>query len=167
MMKQLSLSLAIGLAAGLAVAQAAAFLTLTPGSAGVLPPVTAGTTGAGAAAWTPGATLAGVAIATDLDASAGGFAYVVNEATGKIVTAIAPGVVLAYSQPFAVPGVIQTGVVYYLIADSSGPLAAGASAPAAPYLRTANFVLVPEPGSYVLLVGLGLAGFAGYRRFHR
>jgi hypothetical protein len=159
----------MGLAGLIPAVQAAAFLTLTPGTAGVLPPVTAATTGAGAAAWTAGGTFAGVAIATDLDASVGGFGYVVNDATGTIAATISPGVVLAYSDLLAVPASLAVNTVYYLIADTS-VLAVGAAAPVAPYLRTETFELfepIPEPGTVALIAGLGLVGFAGYRRFRR
>lgn len=162
--------IAMGLAGLIPAVQAAAFLTLTPGTAGVLPPVTAATTGAGAAAWTPGGTFAGVALATDLDSSTPAWGYVVNDATGTIAATIAPGVVLAYSQLLAVPGTLAVNTVYYLIADTAGPLAVGALAPGAPYLKTETFELfepIPEPGTYALLAGLGLVGFAGYRRFRR
>lgn len=163
--------LALSLLASLATAHAVPFLTLTPGNAGVLPPVTAATTGAGAAAWTPGGDFAGVAIASDLTSDVGGFGYVVNEASGRIVTAIAPGVVLAYSELFAVPAVLQTDIVYYLIADTAGPRLPGDLAPAAPYLKTETFVLssgsqppVPDAGSTgacALMAGLALWAFSG------
>ncbi|MBE7501717.1 MAG: PEP-CTERM sorting domain-containing protein [Verrucomicrobiales bacterium] len=161
--------IAMGLAGLIPAVQAAAFLTLTPGTAGVLPPVTAATTGAGAAAWAAGGASAGVAIATDLDSSIGGFGYVVNDATGTIAATITPSLVLAYSSVLPVPGTLAVNTVYYLIADTA-VLGVGDPAPIAPYLRTETFELfevIPEPGTYALLAGLGLVGFAGYRRFRR
>lgn len=159
----------VGLLAGIMAVQAAGFISLTPGSAGVLPPVTAPTTGVGVVAWAPGGSIAGVAVLTDLDASAGGFAYVVHELSGEIVTSIAPTTALSYSQLFSVPGTLQTGplAVYYLIADTAD-LRPGDPAPRSPYLKTENFFMgAPEPGAYALLAGLGLVGFAAYRRFRR
>lgn len=71
------------------------FLSLTPGTQGTLPAVTAATTGVGGALWTPEGTFAGVLVATDLDSSRG-YAYVADSAAGRVVTDIAPGLVFAY-----------------------------------------------------------------------
>jgi hypothetical protein len=159
-------ALVLGLLASGAGYCRAAVLELSPGFAGILNPLTAATTGAGAVAWQPDGLVAGVAIATDLDANAGGFGYVVDEAAGRIAAGIAPGVVLAFSQSYPVPAGLQVDTPYYLIATTE-ILLVGDAVPPSPYLKTEDFILrsqarVPEANPTALclaLAGLGLWAF--------
>jgi len=134
------------LAAGMGTSQAA--VMISPGGAAVLGTVS-GTAVLSAVSW-DGTSLTPVVIAPF-----GAYGYVVDAASDTVVLAMTDvGPVHFASAPVG-PG------TYYLATDGS-PFSVGSVE-----YKSENFTLVPEPGTYALLAGLGLVGFAGYRRFRR
>jgi len=74
---------------------------------------------------------------------------------------------LIWSRAFTVGGQVQLNVWYYLSTGDGGQQGANASSLNNEYFRSQSFMLVPEPGTYALVAGLGLVSFAAWRRFRR
>jgi len=161
--------LALGVVAGLATAQAQVFVSLGGGAQSLGTSI--GITSGGVLWSVPGtATIAGLVVPAVTDAWI---------ATGNtIVQALAPaggGGGLGWAAGATVGGGLydlkaDNTTQYYLVFGTGGsiggPVVGGGGM--SPVIgKTDTFVLVPEPGTYALLAGLGLVGFAGYRRFRR
>ena len=131
-------------AAAIGVAQAA--VMISPGGAAVLG-TASGTAVLSAVSW-DGTTLAPVVIAPF-----GAYGYVVDAASDTVVTAMTDVGPVHFALAPVGPG------TYYLATDGS-PFSTASIA-----YKSENFTLVPEPGTYALIAGMGLVGFAGYRRF--
>ena len=157
--------LALGAAAGLVTAQAAVFVT-QGGPAQSLGAAIGFATGGVEWSLPASATIAGLVVPPVTDAWV---------ATGNtIVTALAPaggGGGLGWAASVGIPPLVADNATqYYLVfgtGGSAGGLVVGVGGMTWVAGSTETFVLVPEPGSYALLAGLGLVGVAGYRRFRR
>lgn len=161
--------LALGVVAGLATAQAQVFVTLGGGAQSLGAAI--GITSGGVDWSVPGtANVAGLVVPAVADAWI---------ATGNtIVQALAPaggggglGWAAAATVGFGVNELMPDNTTqYYLVFGTGGSIGGpvvGGGGMSVVTGTTDTFVLVPEPGTYALLAGLGLVGFAGYRRFRR
>jgi hypothetical protein len=104
-------------------------------------------------------------------------AWIIRDSDDVVVQTLNPGPIAdnnGFSGLFAVPGGLALNTDYYVVIGDLGvglvngdPFTAPDDASdISPKAWTSDtFALVPEPGTYALLAGLGLVGFAGYRRF--
>lgn len=147
--------LAAVLAAGMAVANAVSFIA--PGDSSFL-----GTElGSGSAfvAW-DGTTTFGALF----DFSGTEFGYLVEDATDTVV--VGTGQFINAAPVHFATSFGPTPPQFYYLATSAFELYLGDSIAGVTAYESERFRLgVPEPGSYAMLAGLGLVGFAGYRRF--
>lgn len=144
-----SIAVITALAASLSVSAA---VILTPGDLSYLNPVSG--SGLGYVYWNGTTTFA-----ASLSAF-GDYGYVVEDATDTVVL---PMVDIGGTTHNIVTTSLSENTWYYL-ATSDVVQSVGSSFGNAE-LQTESFILVPEPGTYALLAGLGLVGFAGIRRF--
>jgi hypothetical protein len=98
-------------------------------------------------------------------------AWILEDDTDTVVATMVPGPI-AGTAGFALVGDVPTPLpqntkLYIVIGDLPGGFPPGPSdiTDITSAFESDRFVLVPEPGTYALLAGLGLVGFAGYRRF--
>lgn len=99
-----------------------------------------------------------------LSIPAGTSGWLVDDNSGKLLASLNQ-TGLIWTKAFSVPGDVQFNVWYSLATGNGGVVGGNISALAPEYFRSEKFMLVPEPGTYALLTGLGLIGFATYRRF--
>lgn len=157
--------IAVGLAAGLATSQAAVLVSLGGGAQSL---GSASGFATGGVEWTvpATATIAGLVVPAVSDAWV---------ATGNtIVAALSPaggGGGLGWAAAVGLPPLVaDNSTQYYLVFGTGGSVGGpvtGGGGMSSVVGSTETFVLVPEPGTYALLAGLGLVGFASYRRFSR
>lgn len=154
--------LALGLVAGLATAQAAVLVTQGGPSQSLFP---ASGLATGGVDWAAPATvtIAGLIVqpvANAWVATGGTIVAPLTAATG--------GGGLSWADGVAIPPLVaDNSTQYYLVFGTGGVVGGLVSGMSHVEGTTDPFVLVPEPGAYVLLAGLGLIGFAGYRRLSR
>lgn len=157
--------IAVGLAAGFATSQAAVLVSLG-GAAQALGSASGFATGGVEWSVPASATIAGLVVPPVTDGWV---------ATGNtIVAALAPaggGGGIGWAAAVSLPPLIaDNSTQYYLVFGTGGSVGGpviGGGGMSAVTGSTETFVLVPEPGTYAMLAGLGLVGFAGYRRFSR
>lgn len=151
-MKSKALLAAAFLAVGMGSGNAA--VLINPGGFAFLGTVT-GSASVAFAAWDGTDT---VALLIESGSSLGAFGYYVDAANSVVAGMVlnAPPVHLGQTSALAVGG------TYYL-ATSSASINPG-SPLTNPNYTSEQFTLVPEPGTYAMLAGLGLVAFAGYRR---
>lgn len=130
-------------AAAVGVAQAA--VLISPGGSSLLAAAT-GTAVLSAVGWD------GTTLTPALITPFGTYGYIVDATSDTVVAAMTDVGPVHFAVTPVGPG------TYYLATDGS-PFSTGSIA-----YKSENFTLVPEPGTYALLAGLGLVGFAGYRR---
>lgn len=148
---------ALGVAAGMVAAQAAVLKLTALNPVGFLS--TAAGQGLGPVAWQPGGLQVDVGAVVGVPLQDG---WVVDTASDTILYQL-NSALLSHSGSFSVPGQIQLSTLYYLVVGTGGSVGGTGGSVTSVYTSD-SFQLVPEPGTYALLAGLGLVAFAGYRR---
>lgn len=136
---------AAGLAAGIGAVQAA--VLLSPGDSTLLG-TASGSATLSAVSWD------GTDLISVLISPFGANGYVVDAATDTVVATMTDAGSVHFGTFAVGPG------VYYLATDGSPFSTASIE------YKSENFTLVPEPGTYAMLAGLGLVGFGLWRRLH-
>jgi hypothetical protein len=161
-MKRLGIPIAALAAFSIANAQ----VILTPGDTSALDQVGGSGWGTGSVAYDGGAVsvLTGaVVIPSETDG------WLVREGPGASNHLLYPlnNEGLAWAANFGVPGDLQLNTWYFIATGSGGSQGGDIHSMHNEVFRSESFMLIPEPGTYALIAGLGLVGFAGWRRLSK